>query len=138
MELGGGREGEDGEAGGGEGGEAFSPSLIRAVGGTYLGPYAMHGSQGAWLHAPRVAPARIVAAELLRPRAELHMLSRAHFASAACADDQHTRTHQSRPVEGRGEVTEGQIAGHLPARTKTARLFLAVHQQFSRRKGDEG
>ena len=128
------------ELGGDErrGGEAFSPSLIRAVGGTYPGPYAMHGSQGAWLHAPRVAPARIVAAELLRPRAELHMLSRAHFASAACADDQHTRTHQSRPVEGRGEVTEGQIAGHLPARTKTARLFLAVHQQFSRRKGDEG
>ena len=40
MELGGGREGEDGEAGGGEGGEAFSPSLIRAVGGTYPGVFA--------------------------------------------------------------------------------------------------
>jgi hypothetical protein len=67
----------------------------------------MHGPQGACLNAPRVAPARILAAELLRPRTELHMLSRAHFASAACADDQHTRTRKSRPVEGRGEVTEG-------------------------------
>ena len=101
------------ELGGDErrGGEAFSPSLIRAVGGTCLGPFAMHGPQGACLHAQRVAPARILAAEMLRPRAELHMLSRAHFASAACAviaaDDQHMRTHQPRSVEGRGEVTEG-------------------------------
>ena len=55
------------ELGGDErrGGEAFSPSLIRAVGGTCLGPFAMHGPQGAGLHAPRVAPARILAAELL-------------------------------------------------------------------------
>ena len=89
------------------GGEAFSPSLIRAVGGTCLGPFAMHGPQGAGLLAPRVAPARILAAEMLRPRAELHILSRAHFASAACADDQQTRTHQPRSMEGRGEVTEG-------------------------------
>ena len=84
MELGGGREGEDGEAGGGEGGEAFSPSLIRAVGGTCLGPFAMHGPQGVCLHAPRVAPARIFAAEMLRPRAELHMLSCAFCISCVC------------------------------------------------------
>ena len=43
------------------GGEAFSPSLIRAVGGTCLGPFVMHGLQGACLHALRVVPARCCA-----------------------------------------------------------------------------
>ncbi len=50
--------------GGGDRNKAFSPSLIQAVGGTCLGPFAMHGPQGACLHASRVE--RTLAAQIGR------------------------------------------------------------------------
>ena len=76
----------------GEGAKPSAPPSFEQWEARVLDHFAMHGPHGARLHAPRVAPARILAAEMLRPRAELHILSRAHFASAACADDQQTRT----------------------------------------------
>ena len=69
----------------------------------------MHGPQGACLNAPRVAPARILAAELLRPRAEVHMLVRIlhQLRVLMISIRAQCRTHQPRSVKGRGEVNEG-------------------------------
>jgi hypothetical protein len=71
------------KGGGGDGGKAFTvtPSLLRACG---LGPVAAcmdhRLAQGARLLALRIAPASILATEVLRPRAELRIA----FSRALC------------------------------------------------------